>query len=386
MPQAVLSPLASTLSRRSALLHFAGAAASLAGYSVATAAGKPVRIGCTLDMSSVEKANGNGLIAGAQAYFKAVNAAGGINGAPIEFVTKDDQFKPDVAKANALAFEADSSVIALLQPLGTRQTAAVMDAVPAMAVVGPNTGTVGLRKKAAANTFWVRANYDQEIDKLVSSALTLGMTKIGLVHPNDPLGQSLLAAFKASTAKYQITPVVIATTPGTTSPEVEPAAQEIAKASPQVVITGLAGTAPLFVKALRKAGCPSTVFGLSITASAANIRDLGELARGLGFSIVVPPPFAQKHEAVRRYQADMAGAGSTDYSLPSLEGHINARVLVEALRRIGANPSREAVIAGLERLDSLNLGGVQIKFGKGRHEGNSFVDVAVIGAGGRMMS
>ena len=82
----------------------------------------------------------------------------------------------------------------MLHPLGTRQTAAVMDAVQDVAVVGPNTGTVGLRRKGATNVFWVRANYDREVEKLVATATTLGTRSIGLVHPNDPLGQSLLAA------------------------------------------------------------------------------------------------------------------------------------------------------------------------------------------------
>ena len=104
----------------------------------------------------------------------------------------DDQFKPDSPSPTHSPF-ADSSVLAMIHPLGTRQAAEVSDAVPGMAVVGPNTGTVSLRKKAAPNTFWVRANYDQEIDKLIATAAVLGQSRIGIVYSNDPLGQSLLA-------------------------------------------------------------------------------------------------------------------------------------------------------------------------------------------------
>ena len=374
-------------SRRSALMHVAAGVAGIAGFQIpARAADKTLRLASTLDLSGAEKANGGGLNTGALAYLGAVNNAGGVNGNKVELLTKDDGFKPDVAKANAVAFEADRSILAILHPLGTRQAAAVIDTVPGMAVVGPSTGTVGLRRKPTPNAFWTRANYDQEIDKLIETAATLGTSKIGLVHSNDPLGQSLLAAFNTSTAKFKLTPSVIGTTPGTTSPEVGPAAEAIAKAAPQVVIIGLAGTAPLFVKALREAGATCTIYGLSITASANNIRELGDLSRGFGFSLIVPSPFASKNEIVRRYQADMQAAGSTDYSLPSLEGYINARVLVEALRRSGPNPTREAVLLSLAAIDSLDLGGVRVGFGKGRREGNSFVDVAVIGAGGRMIS
>jgi ABC-type branched-subunit amino acid transport system substrate-binding protein len=377
-----------SMNRRRALRRLAGTAATAVGlHSAVFAQSRTLRIGATFANSGIEKTNGAGTFEGSTAYFNAVNRTGGINGAKVELVMADDQFNPDIAKQNALAFRADSSVLAILHPLGTRQTAAVMDAAPDMAIVGPNTGTVALRKKPSPNTFWVRANYDQEVDKLISTAVTIGITNIGLVHPKDPLGAGLLAAFNAACDKYKIKPAVIATTPSTISPEVEPAAQEITKVAPHVVIMGLgAGTAPLFVRALRKAGGTSTIYGLSIAMSAQNIRDLGELSRGLGFSIIVPSPFATKFEIVRRYQEDMEASGSKDFSLPSLEGYIDARVLAEGLRRAGHVPTRASIIAGLEQIEAFDLGGMRVGYGKGTREGNHFVDVAVIGSGGRFIS
>ncbi len=366
-------------------------AAGLGLGAVAASLAKPVfaqartlRIGATFDNSSVEKANGTGLYAGSSAYFNALNKAGGLNGTRVELVMADDEFKPEKAKANALAFAADSVVLAMLHPLGTRQASEVSDAVPGMAVVGPNTGTVSLRKKASPNTFWVRANYDQEIDRLIATAAVLGQTRIGIVYSEDPLGQSLLAGFKASLAKANLQPAVIASTPGTTSMEVEPAATKVAAANPQIVIVGLAGTAPAFVKALRKAGDTSSVYGLSITAG--SLASMGDLAHGLGFAIVVPSPFQTKYEIVRRYQADMLANGNKDFSLPSLEGYIDAAVLTEGLRRAGPSPSRAAVIAGMERIENYDLGGVKINFGRNNREGNQFVDVAVISSEGRLIS
>jgi len=376
------------LNRRSALRRFGAVAAAAAGLpATLLAQSRPLRIGAVFANSGPEKVNGGGLFQGSSAYFDALNRAGGIHGAKIELVMADDQFNPDLAKQHAMAFQADPSVLAVLHPLGTRQTAAVMDNVRDMAIVGPNTGTVALRKKASPNTFWVRANYDQEVEKLISTATTLGIAKVALVHPKDPLGTGLLAAFNAACERHRIKPVLIATTPSTISPEVEPAAKAIAEAAPQVVIMGLgAGTAPLFVRALRAAGGSSTIYGLSIAMSAQNIRDLGELSRGLGFSIIVPSPFATKYDIVRRYQADMEANGSKDFSLPSLEGYIDARVLAEGLRRAGPAPSRAAVVAALEATEALDLGGVRIGYGKGAREGNQFVDVAVIGSNGRFMT
>jgi len=381
------SSLPARLNRRRLLTRISAAA----GLAVTAGVGWPafaqartLRIGASFDNSSVEKANGSGLFLGSSAYFNALNRAGGIHGAKVELLMADDQFKPENAKSNAQAFGADSSVLAMIHPLGTRQTAEISDAVPGMAVVGPNTGTMALRKKAAANTFWVRANYDQEIDRLIATAAVLGQSRIGIVYSNDPLGLSLLAGFKAALARAKLEPAVMASTPGTTSMEVEPAAAKVAEAAPQIVIIGLAGTAPAFVRALRKAGGKSSAYGLSITAG--SLAAMGDLAHGLGFAIVVPSPFATKFEIVRRYQADMLASGSREFSLPSLEGYMDACVLAEGLRRAGPSPTRAGVIAALEHIEGYDLGGVKINFGRGNREGNQFVDVAVISSNGRLIS
>ncbi|MFT4194790.1 ABC transporter substrate-binding protein [Ottowia sp.] len=371
--------------RRKVLSVLAAAACARIGMpAMAQPAGKIIRIGTTFDASGVEKANGGGMFVGSSACFKALNKAGGIHGSTIELVQKDDQFKPDLAKANALAFEADPSILAILHPLGTRQVAEVSAAVPGMAVVGPNTGTVALRRKNSPNTFWTRANYDQEIERLVRQAASVGQTRIGLVHSNDPLGQSMLAGFKAAMEHLKVEPAVIATTPSTTSLEVEPAAKAIAAANPQIVIVGLAGTAAAFIGALRAAGGHSTIYGVSI--SAGSIFGMGPKAHGVGFALIVPSPFATRSAVARRYQADMAAAGSDAYSLAGMEGYIGASVLAEGLRRAGPGASRAALMAALERIEDYDLGGIRFTFGRAQREGTHFVDIGVIGPNGRLLT
>ena len=373
-----------TLLRRNFIALGSVAAASIAAPILAQS--RVFRIGSTFDESSMEKANGTGNYRGAVAYFAALNKTGGVNGAKVELVKADDQFKPDVAKTNAMAFQADKSILAIINPLGTRQTASIMETVQDMAIVGPNTGTAGLRKTSPPNLFWIRASYDVEVEKLIRTAVTLGMNKIGIVYPKDPLGMSVLAAFQKSMADAKLEPVVVATTPGTASTEVEPAAHAIAKAQPQLVIMVLGGIAPLFMRALRAAGGTSTVYGLSISASPANITAMGELGRGMGFAMVVPSPYSTKNDLVRRYQLDMAASGWSDYSTPTLEGYVNALVLAEGLRRAGANVTRASLITALSSITGFNMGGMTVSFGGGNRIGGSFVDIGVIGAGGRIVS
>jgi hypothetical protein len=58
------------------------------------------------------------------------------------------------------------------------------------------------------------------------------------------------------------------------------------------------------------------------------------------------------------------------FSFISLEGYVNARVIVEALRRAGPNPSRAGFRHALESLRGLDLGiGAALTFGPERHQG-----------------
>jgi ABC-type branched-subunit amino acid transport system substrate-binding protein len=212
------------------------------------------------------------------------------------------------------------------------------------------------------------------------------MTRIGIVHPKGPLGQSVLAAFMKSMAAAKLEPAIITTTPGTTSTEVGPAVEAVAKAQPQIVIMVAAGAMPVLVRGLRAAGVVSSMYGLSIGASAANIEALGSMGRGIGFAIVVPPPNAPKYEIVRRYQTDMRAIGGDDFSLPSLEGYVNARILGEGVRRAGPGAAREGLIAALERIEAFDVGGMQIGYGVGNRQGGTFVDVAVVGQNGRLIA
>jgi len=58
------------------------------------------------------------------------------------------------------------------------------------------------------------------------------------------------------------------------------------------------------------------------------------------------------------------------YSFISLEGYVNARVIVEALRRAGANATRQSFRQALESLRGLDVGiGAPITFTPERHQG-----------------
>ena len=72
-------------------------------------------------------------------------------------------------------------------------------------------------------------------------------------------------------------------------------------------------------------------------------------------------------------------------SYTSLEEFIGAKVLVEGLRRAGANPSRERLMRALETLNDYDAGDFYVSFSPTNRVGSHFVEVSVIGKEGRLL-
>jgi ABC-type branched-subunit amino acid transport system substrate-binding protein len=62
----------------------------------------------------------------------------------------------------------------------------------------------------------------------------------------------------------------------------------------------------------------------------------------------------------------------------SLEGYIAAKVVVEALRKAGSNPTRTSFIKAMESLQPYDLGGYTVHFSPSNHNGSTYVDLTMI--------
>ena len=89
---------------------------------------------------------------------------------------------------------------------------------------------------------------------------------------------------------------------------------------------------------------------------------------------------------MRAYQRDMQASGFDGKSLVSMEGYVDARVLVEGLRRAGPKADRESLVAGLESMTDFDLGGMRMRYGKGNREGNTYTDIVSVDEEGRLKS
>lgn len=76
------------------------------------AAGEPIALGAVVGKTGPDDFSASALAA--QAYFKCVNANGGINGRPVEFTIVDDQWNPEVAAQVAAKLVKDRKVVAMV--------------------------------------------------------------------------------------------------------------------------------------------------------------------------------------------------------------------------------------------------------------------------------
>ena len=107
---------------------------------------------------------------------------------------------------------------------------------------------------------------------------------------------------------------------------------------------------------------------------------------GLGISQVVPYPYMPNLPVIREYQELLRKyAPEAQVNYTSFEQFLGAKVLVEALRRAGPNPSRAKVVKALESMGNYDLGGVSVNYSPTNRVGSRYVEVTVIGSTGKLL-
>ena len=324
---------------------------------------------------------------GMQAYISAVNAQGGVNGRAIKLITRDDGYEPEKAAAAVKALIHEDKVFALAGSVGTPTGLAALPILSEEQVplIGLFTGAQALREPFNRNVFHVRASYFDETERIVQHLTTLGIKKIAVFYQNDAYGKAGLEGVTRALGKRQLKPVSTATVERNTV-DVAASMETLVKSEPEAIVQiGAYKACAALIKQARAKGYGGQFFNVSFVGSRALAEELGDAGQGVVISQVVPFPFAQGIPIVREYQLRMTEAGQKDFDFSSLEGYLTARVLVEGIRRAGKNLSRDALIAGLESMHDVNLGGFTINYGAKSHQGSNFTDLTIVGRGGKFI-
>jgi ABC-type branched-subunit amino acid transport system substrate-binding protein len=344
-----------------------------------------ILIGQSSPFSGSNKELGDDIREGIQAYFKQVNDAGGIHGRTLELIALDDANDAKRAGENARILVEQRGVLALI---GYASATLSLPALPyvekgKVAFVGPFTGAEPMRA-FRRNVYNIRASYADELEKIVDFYTTTGMKKFSIIHYDDAIGKDNLAAVETALTRRGLKPASIGSLKRNQT-DLGAAVSDVIKASPDVVIaTTLYKTTSDFIKGARKAGSSAQFASTSFVGATALASELGDEGTGVVVAQVVPPYARTSVSIVREYQAAMEKLlGKKDFSFTSLESYIGAKVLVEAVRRAGSNPTREGVMKALDSLQSFNVGGYVVEFSPTNHNGSKFVELTAIGKAGR---
>jgi branched-chain amino acid transport system substrate-binding protein len=317
---------------------------------------------------------------GAKLCFDAINAAGGIHGAQIELRSLDDQYEPDKCRANTEALIKDD-VFALFGYVGTPTSLAALPLVNQNKIpfFGPFTGAEALRDPFSRYVFHVRASYFDETAAIVKQLTTLGQKKVAVFRQNDSYGQAGLDGVVRALKTYNLEPVAVGLVERNTV-AVSAAVQAIVPQQPDAIVQiGAYKGCAAFIREARKAGFGGTFYNVSFVGTQALSEELGADARGVAISQVMPFPFQPRTPITREFLASVQRAGG-DYkaNYSSIEGYVAAKVFAEGLRRAGKGANRETLIAALESMQSVDLGGVMVNYNTRRHVASQFVDLTML--------
>ncbi len=323
---------------------------------------------------------------GMKVYFDQVNAQGGINGRKIQLVTRDDQYESKLAAENTRKLIEEDKVFALIGYVGTPTSAASLPIFTEAKVpfIGPFTGAELLRTPQNRYIFNVRASYFDETDKIVEQLLTVGMKRFAVFYQNDAYGQAGLAGMERA-VKTRGGEIVSRSTVERNTVEVSKAVAEIAPKSPDaIVMVSAYKSITAFVRAMKQGGYTGQFHNVSFVGSKALSDELGADGQGVVISQVVPFPWSQAIPVIREF-TELAAKSKTDVNFSSVEGYLVARVFAEGLKRAGKTPTRETLITGLESMNAVDFGGFTIGFSPANHNASRFVDLTIIGRGGKFL-
>ncbi|MDY0350590.1 MAG: ABC transporter substrate-binding protein [Desulfobulbaceae bacterium] len=316
---------------------------------------------------------------GALAYINFINEQGGIHGRKIRVIAYDDGYDPPRCVANTRRLINEDRVFALFSYVGTPTSVKIIPIVEEeeIPLLGLFTGANALREPFKRYIINVRASYYQETDAVVQHFVEdLDIRKIAVFYQDDDYGFDGLRGAEISLAKYGLTPVATGSYVRGTMDVEEGLERIMASEAEAVVMIGTSDPCAKFISLARAKGFNPMFHNVSFVGSDELARKLGGEGEGVIITQVVPPP----DETVLLPAAEDYALLLAQYypqhtpTFVGFEGFINAKILVEGLRRTGKDLTREDFIDAIETLNTYFVGiGAKVSFGPDDHQGLSKV-------------
>ena len=331
------------------------------------------------------QALGQGMREGILAAFEEVNRTGGVGGRKLELKSIDDSYEPEKTIEATNKVIKEDKIFALLGAVGTPTSKAGQPIATAAKVpfIGPFTGAEFLRNPYNRYVVNIRSSYFQETEAWIEHLTKdLGITNIAILYQDDAFGLAGLAGVKNAMAKRNLSLVAEGTFKRNTT-AIKSALLDIMKGQPQAVVTvGPYKPIAEFIKLARQLKIDAVFMAISFVGSDSLAQELGNQGAGVIVSQVVPFPGDKSLPVVTSYQAALAAVNpNSKPGFVSIEGYLVGLLVVEALKRIPGEPTREAFLDAVERAP-FNLGGLTLTFSTTQNQGSNQVYFTLLQADG----
>jgi len=376
------------------VLRFIAASLFLFGTALSARAQNPpgvtdkaIVIGSCSALEGPSHSLGIETVNGANAYFSLINDEGGVNGRKLKLIAYDDSYDPAKTETcfNRLM---NDNVFALGFFVGTPTAVKYVPLAESnkIPVIGLFTGAQTLYAPLRHWIVNVRASYyDETREQMEGVWDKLGYHSVGVIYPEDAFGTAVLGGVKEALKARGAEPVKAASYERQTA-NVGGAIDTVRAVRPQaVVVVGPPNTVAPILKQAHAKGWKPLFLTVSFVGTDELILEAGDDAEGIVITQVVPPYYLTDLKGVALYRRTLSKyAPSARPNFVSLEGFIDAMVMVEGLKRAGKELTREGLIHGIESIHEEDLGlGPQLKlnYSAKSHKGFDHVIPTVVRGG-----
>lgn len=342
-----------------------------------------VRFGMAAPFSGAAKELGRQMKLGIETAFNQVNDAGGVEGRALKLIAADDGYEPTrTANAMKQLYEKDQ-VFGFIGNVGT-PTASV--SVPyalerRMLFFSPFTGAGILRHDPPDRyVFNYRPSYAEETDAAVHYLVKLRRIppkQIAVFAQQDSYGDAGFAGVAKAYRALGISDTsIVRLNYKRNTVDVDEAINQLRLLKPSIKAVVMVATYRAATKFIEKTRdlFPGMVYtNVSFVGSTALADELTLLGPRFANGVIVTqvvPAVGGYSSAVLEYKNALAKyfpGEAPDYV--SLEGYIAAKVLIQAMKRVGPQLDTEKLIDALEELHNFDLGlGAPLNFGRSEHQ------------------
>lgn len=373
--------------RRQAIQTVAAASGAALGLPAFSQDSKEIKIGQSTHLTGPLAASFTPVIKGQQMAIDEINRKGGVAGRQIKLITLDDAYDPKKCVENTNKLIDDEKVTGLFGYASTANVAAVLPmlAEKKVPLIGAYGGSPSLRMRQHPYFFTNFASYKDEVVQIVRNLVATQKTQLGVIFQNHAFGQLMMPIIDEVAKEFGAT-IVGKHQLEVNGSDAVPAAQAVGASKPQAMLLVAFGPSTVAaIKAIRNyIGVP--VYALSIANAKALVAALGDDGRGMAYTQIIPYPWRQTTALTRDFNA-AAFKEKVPVDYDHFFGYVNTRVLIEGLKRAagkgGVTPA--SLTSGMEAIGKFDMGGFPLNFGPTRHHGSNFVEITIVGPGGRYM-